>query len=142
MRIPIPENPDEFITLAKAISLKHTALGANSPLDGIEDIELLAPLAATADTNNQAANNLYQQAKTATEARDRAIGPNMNTPRTLHFLVDAVRNVLSGQNKGKEHNLGGWGFTVIDMPAVTPEAKAAAKAAKAAAKAAKQSAGN
>jgi hypothetical protein len=58
MRIPIPTNADDFITLAKAISTKHTALGAASPLKGIEGIDTLATLSATADTNNKQADDI------------------------------------------------------------------------------------
>ena len=137
MRIPIPTNADEFITLAKAISAKHTALGAASPLKGIEGIDTLATLSASADTSNKQAGDLRKQAETCTEARDKAIGPNVNTPGCLQFLVTASRNVLTGQNKGAEHKLGDWGFGVIASVAKTPEQKAAAKAAKAAKAAAK-----
>ena len=56
---------------------------------------------------------------------------------SLQFFVTSSRDVLAGQNKGNEHKLGDWGFEVIASPAMTPEAKAAAKAARAAKKAAK-----
>lgn len=139
MRIPIPENKDQFITLAKAISTKHTELGAASPLSGIEGIANLAALVNTADTNNQQSKLLAKQATTATEACDKAIGPDAKTAGGLRFLVTASRGVLAGQNLGQEHKLTDWGFGVIAAPEVTPEARAAAKAARAAAKAAKQS---
>jgi hypothetical protein len=138
MRIPIPENKDQFIILAKALSAKHTALGAASPLSGIEGIANLAVLVTTADTNNQQSKQLAKQATTATEACDKAIGPDAKNPAGLRFLVTASRDVLAGQNRGQEHKLGDWGFGVIAAPEVTPEAKAAAKAARAAAKAAKK----
>ena len=137
MRIPIPENPDSFIALAKAIFAKHTALGAASPLNGIEGIAGFEALVTAADTNNQQADQLYKQAETAIEARDKAIGPNVTTPGCLQFFVTSSRDVLAGQNKGAEHKLGDWGFAVIASPQQTPEAKAAAKAARAAKKAAK-----
>ena len=140
MRIPIPENPDDFITLAGKISAKHTALGAASPLNGIDGIANLAALVTTADTNNKLADQLYKQAETAIETRDKAIGPNVTTPGTLQFLVTSARTVLAGQNKGAEHKLGDWGYGVIASVAATPEAKAAAKAARAAKMAAKKTA--
>ena len=89
---------------------------------------------SVADSNNQQADSLYKQAETATETRDNALGPNATTPDTVRFFVTAARDVLAGLNKGKEHNLGVWGFEVDASPQATPEAKAALKAAKAAAK--------
>ena len=138
MRIPIPENKDQFITLAKALLAKHTELGAASPLNGIEGIANLAALVNTADINNQQSKLLAKQATTATEACDKAIGPDAKTPGGLRFLVTASRGTLAGQNRGQEHKLGDWGFGVIAAPEPSPEAKAAAKAARAAAKAAKK----
>jgi hypothetical protein len=137
MRINIPSNPDEFIKLAKAVLAQHTKLGTASPLNGIKGIAAFAAQVQAADTNNEQANQLYEQARTATEARDNAIGPDTTTPGYLQFFVTSARDVLAAQNKGSEHVLGDWGFAVIAAPAATPEAKAAAKAAKAAAKASK-----
>ena len=137
MRIPIPTNADDFIKLAQALALKHAALGAASPLKNIEGIDNIGTLAATADTQNKLAIDLRQQAETAIETRDRAIGPNSTTLGCLQFLVTSSRDVLAGQNKGAEHKLGEWGFGIIASVAKTPEQKAAAKAAKAAKAAAK-----
>jgi hypothetical protein len=137
MRIPIPQNPDDFITLALAISMQHAKLGAASPLKGIQGIDQLATLAATASTQNGLASQLYEQAETATEARDKAIGDSVETPGCLRFLVSASRDVLTGVNKGAAHQLGDWGFTVNATQQSTTEQKAAAKAARAAMKAAK-----
>jgi hypothetical protein len=137
MRINIPSNPDEFITLAKAVLAQHNKLGTASPLNGIKGIAGLAAQVQAADTNNELAKQLYEQAKTATEARDNAIGPDTTTPGYLQFFVTSARDVLAAQNKGSEHVLGDWGYGVIAAAAVTPEAKAAKTAAKAAAKAAK-----
>ncbi len=135
MRIDIPSNPDEFITLAQAIFAQHTKLGAASPLNGIKGIAGFGAQVTAADSNNKLANQLYEQAKTATEARDNAIGPDTTTPGSLQFFVTSARDVLAAQNKGSEHVLGDWGYNVIASTVVTPAAKAAAKAAKAAAKA-------
>src|SRR5271155_419658 len=99
MRIKIPENPDDLITLAKAIGVKHTALGTASPLNGIEDIADFGGLVTTADTNNTQAKSLFEQAVTANEARDNALGQNTQlTAGTVRFFVTAVRDVLAGLN--------------------------------------------
>jgi len=128
MRIDIPSNPDEFITLAQAILAQHNKLGAASPLNGIKGIAGFGAQVTAADTNNKLANSLYEQAKTATQARDNAIGPDTTTPGYLQFFVTSARDVLAGQNKGSEHVLGDWGYTVIASAAAKPAAKAAAKA--------------
>lgn len=137
MRINVPSNPDDLIKLAKAILAQHTKLGAASPLNGINGIADFGAQVDAADTNNQLADRLYEQAETATEDRDIALGPDATTPGHVRYFVTASRDVLAGQNKGNEHKLGDWGFEVIASPQATPEAKAAAKAARAAAKAAK-----
>jgi hypothetical protein len=137
MRINIPSNPGDLITLAKAVLAQHTKLGAASPLNGINGIAGFGAQVGAADTNNQLANQLYEQAETATENRDNALGPDATTPGYVRYFVTSARDVLAGQNKGSEHKLGDWGFDVIASAAVTPEAKAAAKAARAAVKNAK-----
>jgi hypothetical protein len=135
MRINIPSNPGDLIVLAKAINAKHIALGAASPLNGINGIAGFGAQVTAADTNNQQADLLYKQAETATEARDNALGPDTTTPGYVRFFVTASRDVLAAVNKGSEHKLGDWGFVVDASAQATPAAKAAAKAAKAAAKA-------
>src|SRR5476649_731668 len=100
MRIIIPSNPDDIITLAKAISKKHTALGGASPLNDIKDIENFGAQVVVADTNNELAKQLVKQETTATESRDNALGAALTTPGGVRFFVTAIRNVLAGQNKG------------------------------------------
>jgi len=137
MRIPIPKNPEEVIKLAKAVRDKHVALGAASPLNGIDGIAGFSAQVDAADSNHTDAKDFAKQAETATEARDNALGPDTSTPGTVRFFVTAARDLLAGQNKGSEHKLGDWGFVVDASAQATPEAKAALKAAKAAVKAAK-----
>jgi hypothetical protein len=128
MRIVIPENPDDLVALAKAIEAKHTALGAASPLNGINNIASFGPLVTTADNNNQQAKSLSEQAKTATEARDNALGQRTQlTPGTVRYFVTAARDVLLGLNKGSEHKLGDWNFQVIAAAASNNSAKTPAQ---------------
>ena len=134
MRIPIPKNPEEVIKLAKAVRDKHVALGTASPLNGIDGIANFDVQVDVADSNHSNAKDLAQQAETATEARDNALGPDTNTPGTVRYFVTAARDLLAAQNKGSEHKLGDWGFAVDASTQLSPEAKAALKAAKAAVK--------
>jgi hypothetical protein len=129
MRINIPTNPDQLIQLAQAIRDKHAALGAASPLNGIEDIADFSRQVDAADGANKDAKDFAQKSEQATETRDNALGPDTTTPGGVRFFVTASRDVLAALNKGNEHKLGDWGF-VVDA-----STQSAAKAAKAAAKA-------
>jgi len=136
MRIEISKKPELLIKLGKAVSAKHAALGQNSPLEDIEGIDDLVTLVADAETNHNNSKTLLEQAGTATQNRDNSLGQKGELrPDTVRHLVTAARSVLMGQNKGKEHVLGDWGYDVIESPSTTSNpAKAAAKAAKKAAK--------
>jgi len=91
MRINIPSNPGDLIVLAKAINAKHIALGAASPLNGIDGIAGFGAQVTAADTNNQQADLLYKQAETATEARDNALGPDTTTPGSTPQIARSSR---------------------------------------------------
>jgi hypothetical protein len=130
MRINIPSNPDQLISLAQSVLAQHTKLGAASPLNGIEGIANFGAQVDTADTNNDLADTLYKQAETATENRDKALGPNATTPGYVRYFVTSARDVLAGLNKGNEHKLGDWGFEVDASPQAATSAAKAAKAAK------------
>lgn len=138
MRVNIPGNAGQQIKLAKAILAKHIALGAASPLNGIEGIAGFGAQVALADSNNLQADLFYKQAETAIEARDKALGPTSDTPGSVRFMVTSAREVLSGLNKGTRHKLTEWGFVVNAPATMSPAAKAAAKAVRAAIKAAKK----
>ena len=110
MRINIPSNPGDLIALAKAINAKHIALGAASPLNGIDGIAGFGAQVTAADTNNQQADQLYKQAETATEARDNALGPDTTTPGYVRFFVTASRDVLAAVTKAANTN---WATGVL-----------------------------
>jgi hypothetical protein len=114
-RINIPQNPDELITLAKAIVAKHTEDGAASPLSGLEMPDM-ANKTTTADTHNKAAAKLYRDAEKATQDRELALGSNNPVKGTVLHYVRSVRDVLQGLNKGNEQKLGSWGFDVANSP--------------------------
>jgi len=122
MRVNIPGNPDEFITLAKSVLAKHVALGAASPLNGIPGIAGFAAQVGVADTQNLAAKDFAQKSETATEARDNAIGATTDTAGSLQFFVTSARDLLLAINKSTEHKLGDWGYQVITSTAPTPPA--------------------
>ena len=117
LRIPIPTNPDNQITLAKDILKKHTSLGTKSPLAGI-DMDSFQSQTDVAAAQHALAKDLARQAETATQTRDGALGPQKGTekPGTVKFFLRACRDTLAGQNRGNEKKLGDFGFTVDDSP--------------------------
>jgi hypothetical protein len=125
--VEIPINPDDLITLAKAILAKDTTLGANSPFKNIKNWTNFAPLNSSADTSNTSSNTLYQQAEEATQARDNSLGQSgQMKENTVRWFVTSARDVLLGLNKGSEQALGEYGFNVT-YGANTSAAKATAK---------------
>jgi len=131
MRINIPTSPESLAALGRAVYDKHSALGAASPLNGIEGIEQFGPQTQIAETNHKLAADLYKQAGTATQLRDRALGQaGQMREGTVRYFVTAARDILAGMNKGKEHKLGGWGFDVTEMAAsnASPKPQPALKA--------------
>ncbi len=128
MRINIPSNPDLLIQLASTILAKHTALGAASPLAGIDGIASFGTQVTAADTHNKNAKDFAQKSEQATETRDNALGYDTTTPGSVRYVVTAARDVLAAVNKGNEHKLGDWGFVVDATPASAAKAVPAAKA--------------
>lgn len=127
MRIDVPTNPDKLIKLARKILTQHAELGAASPLNNIEEIEKFEPQTDAAAAQNDLASDLYKQAETATQLRDKALGQSGQLREgTVRHFVTASRDLLAGANKGKEQKLGVWGFEVDASPAPAKATKAAA----------------
>ena len=88
-------------------------VGPASPLKTIKNWANFAALATTADTQQTQADQLSKQAETATENREIALGNDGPLrENTVRFFVLAGRDLLLGANKGNEHLLGDYGFTV------------------------------
>lgn len=124
VRIPIPVNPDDQITLAKAVLAKHKALGAQSPLSGLDMAAFEAQL-TIADAQNVLAKQLARDAEAATQARDGALGSpkGPEVPGTVKFFLRAGRDALAAVNRGNEKKLGDFGYTVDDSPRPPAAAK-------------------
>ena len=110
MRVNIPSNPGDLIALAKAINAKHIALGAASPLNGINGIAGFGAQVTAADTNNQQADLLYKQAETATEARDNALWPGHHHARLRPLLCDRVPRRAGRRQQRQRTQIGRLGF--------------------------------
>jgi hypothetical protein len=134
VRVEIPTNPKELIALALKLKAQDDKLGATSPVKGIKNWADFPALLATADGQQQQADQLSEQAKTATENRDIALNhEGQLRDNTVRHFVLAARDTLLGQNKGNEHVLGDFGYVVQNSPSAASLAKRAAKAAKVAA---------
>ena len=125
-RIEIPGNPDDLIKLAKDLKAKHVALGVDSPIKGVKDIDQFPAKLTTADTKNELSKQLKKDAEKATQDRDLPLG-HIGTLReqTVRYWVTSARDVLLGLNKGNEQALGDWGFTVDTSPPVKKAKKPA-----------------
>lgn len=113
-RVNIPTNPDKLIQLSQTVLAKHRDMGAASPLGGLKIAEWTAN-STLADTENKNAAQLRRNAEKATQARDNAISDNTN-PLGVEFNVKSARDILMALYKGREQQLGDWGFDV-DMSA-------------------------
>ena len=120
VRVDIPTNPKLLIALALALKAQDEKLADASPLKGIKNWAAFAALATTADAQQKQADLLSQQAETATENREIALGQDGQLrENTVRFFVLAARDLLMGANKGNEHVLGDFGYVVDTSPSTT-----------------------
>lgn len=115
IKVVIKRQPDFLIDLGSDALAKHTADGASSiiPDDIADDLATVLPLA-------DAANKVQKQAYLVSEAETEkcnlltglSLTQNSRTEGTLYFYILSARDILLGLYRGKERNLGNWGFTV------------------------------
>jgi len=115
LAVEIPANALKLITLASLVINKHALDGAASPIKGL-DMADFTTKRNTADTQHKLATQLNRDKEKAFAERDHALGiakdKKTSTDGTAKFYITSVRDVLLGLNKGKEFNLGDWGFDV------------------------------
>jgi hypothetical protein len=115
LSVEIPTDAPGLINLADLIIKKHVLDGATSPIAGL-DMATFTTKQATANTKHELGEKLNRDKEKATGERDKALGiakgQKVNTPDTVKFYITSSRDVLLGFNKGKEFNLGDWGFDV------------------------------
>lgn len=113
--VEIPSNAKALIDLAKLIITKHNNDGAASPIKGL-DMADFSGKNQTAEAQHTLATQLNRDKEKATGERDHALGiaagQKVSTEGTVKFYVTSCRDVLLGLNKGKEFNLGDWGYDV------------------------------
>lgn len=115
VQVIIPTKADQLIALAKLIQQKHQQDGSNSPLHHL-DWNTLAMRLAEAEQRYEEGSKLNRDKENATQVRNIALGTdrsqNSKTTGTVKYLVRSVRDVLLGIYRGKEQELGKWGFEV------------------------------
>jgi len=119
LRIKIPKKAPDLIELAKLILAKHAADGASSVLNSI-DMTDFANKSATADTEHKRMTKLKRDSEIATENRNLALGfskgQGSEPDGSVVFFTKTCRDILKGIYKGREHELGDWGFEVNTTP--------------------------
>ena len=119
MRVNIPANADELITLLDNIIAKENALAPNGLLNDAELLEVVA-IRDAAKTANNLQKQLYRDAEAQTELRNVKLGTNtganVNLPGTGLYYVTYVRDLGLTKNKQTPHKIGEWGFEVDDAP--------------------------
>lgn len=117
MKVIIPNNVEELITLGNNIVKKEKALGVKSNFTPDELTELEQKLNEGTDANIKQ-KELTKEAKELTLTRDIALGTtkksSVNQPGNVKFFITGLRDVLLGKNKVNPKVLGEWGFDVIE----------------------------
>lgn len=125
VQVAVPRNADKLTKLVADILKKHGDDGADSIL-AVFDMPALQRI------NDEAAKKLADAAavnrnkEKATQARNLALGTakgqTSKTPGTVSYFVRSVRDILLGIYRGKEQQLGDWGFEVNfnNGPTATP----------------------
>ena len=110
MRINIPSNPGDLIVLAKAINAKHIALGAASPLNGINGIAGFGAQVTAADTNNQQADLLLQAGRDRHRSPRQRARPGHHHARLRPLLCDRRPRRAGCCQQGQRTQTGRLGF--------------------------------
>jgi hypothetical protein len=113
--VEIPTDAPGLIELADKIIAKHVLDGAASPLAGLDMADFTAKNTEAA-SKDALGKQLNRDKEKATGERDLALGigrgQKVDTPGTVKFYATSARDALLGYNKGREFNLGDWGFDV------------------------------
>lgn len=115
VQVIIPTKADLLINLAKLIQQKHQEDGSNSPLLELGWMVLTTKL-AEAETKLMEGKKYSRDKEAATQKRNLILGidrsQHSKTAGTVKYLVKSIRDTLLGIFRGKERELGNWGFEV------------------------------
>lgn len=120
VRVDIPiANPTKYTHLIEKLWDKHIAMGAGSPLHNnpLIDTAKFETLKDEVLQKRAQAEEMYDTAQALMQQARRAMGndkgQNINTPDTLYFLLNNIRQYLLIKNIGAEESLSSWGFNVV-----------------------------
>jgi len=115
-RVIISKSPEKLLALAKRVLDKHTADGASSPLNGLNDYSW-----AEHGTKVAAAEALHVQAKEMERELEKIYQNRDALPAPVEQTVRASANLLNGMYKKSPKTLGDWGFEVNDTTVKKPD---------------------
>ncbi len=112
VRVDIPKNVEELLTLGEKIYQKHVADGNSSPLTTLQDYDwsVIGPNLVAALAKHDEAEGYEKKMKEAYETRNKLMGD-------IAGIVKATRDLLKGVNSKSPQKLGEWGYDVFDTPA-------------------------
>ncbi|MDX1940742.1 MAG: hypothetical protein SFU99_09340 [Saprospiraceae bacterium] len=130
IQVIIPKNADELIALAKKVMEKHYMDGGASLLQDLA-WDVLNNRLYEAEMKLEEARKANRDKEKATQMRNIALGidkgQTSKTPNTVQYIVRAIRDVLLGTFRGREQELGDWGFEVNRSTSSVSEEREAAE---------------
>ena len=116
MKIPLPQDVPNILTLANAVLVKHVADGANSVLPTFVDTAILDAQYHVAQTKQAQHESLFAQAKQHTEARDLAFGRHSSQSAglsgTMLSYITQTLGILKAAHPDTPNAWSAWGFKV------------------------------
>jgi len=118
VKVTIPiSSPDALIRLSKDVNKKHKALGDESPLTSLLDMEGYDQKLQDAVQLREEAKALKGQSESKLEESKLILGlgkdQNVNTTGTVYNKLWKIKNHLLAIHKGNEEKLSEWGFNVV-----------------------------
>lgn len=113
MRVEIPRNPSELLSLAETIYQKHLIDAANSPLKIIQDYDwnVIGATVAPALQFHKNAEQLWKDSERYYKDRDLLM-------LNITQIIKDSRDLLTGMYPTNLKKLGDWGYSVDDSPKV------------------------
>jgi len=117
VKVEIPvHKPDELTKTGEDVFKKHTELGVQSPLNGL-DMETFAKNLDDAVSKRTEAKRLHDQAELLNQQAGLNLGTdpaqNTKTTGTVYSTLTSARDILLGLYRGQEKKLSEWGFNVV-----------------------------
>ena len=118
VRVEIPRNAADLLSLGEKIYAKHTELAATSPLNMLQSHkwDVNGPQVANALTLHNKAEEYKRLAEEAYRERDLLVGE-------IDESIKSSRDLLLGVYRDNPKQLGQWGFEVNDTVSTAKKAE-------------------